>query len=135
MFHVDGNSGQHREMTREALDIILKLWTADEPFDYLGEYWQVSLIEPQLRTLRAHIKPFQKPHPPIGVAGVSKGSETLKLAGEHGFLPMSLNLNPSYVASHWASVEEGARRASLRAHLAAPRRLAAGARDFRRRHR
>jgi len=110
MFHVDGNSGQHREMTREALDIILKLWTVDEPFDYAGKYWQVSQIEPQLRTLRAHIKPFQKPYPPIGVAGVSAGSETLKLAGEHGFLPMSLNLNPAYVASHWASVEEGARR-------------------------
>jgi len=34
----------------------------------------------------------------------------LQLAGEHGFLPMSLNLNPGYVASHWESVEEGARR-------------------------
>ena len=53
---------------------------------------------------------MQKPHPPIGVAGVSKGSDTLKLAGERGFLPMSLNLNPTYVASHWESVEEGARR-------------------------
>ena len=30
MFNVDGYSGQHREMTREALDIILKLWTAEE---------------------------------------------------------------------------------------------------------
>src|SRR5437667_12114009 len=60
--------------------------------------------------LRPHIRPLQKPHPPIGVAGVSKGSDTLKLAGEHGFLPMSLNLNPAYVASHWESVEEAARR-------------------------
>ena len=63
------------------------------------------------------MKPLQKPHPPIGVAGVSKGSDTLKLAGEHGFLPMSLNLNPAYVASHWESVEEGA--APHRAHAAA----------------
>ncbi len=94
MFNVDGNSGQHREMTREALDIILKLWTADEPFDYPGKYWKVSRTGPMLESLRPHIKPFQKPHPPIGVAGVSAGSETLKLAGEHGFLPMSLNLNP-----------------------------------------
>ncbi|MGH7095697.1 MAG: LLM class flavin-dependent oxidoreductase, partial [Stellaceae bacterium] len=45
MFHVDGNSGQHREMTREALDIILKMWSSDEPFDYNGKYWQVSLPE------------------------------------------------------------------------------------------
>jgi hypothetical protein len=28
------------------------------------------------------------------VAGISKGSDTLKLAGERGFWPMSLNLNP-----------------------------------------
>src|SRR5437660_2009840 len=110
MFNVDGNSGQHREMTREALDIILKLWTAEEPFDYAGKYWKVTKTDLMLRTLRPHIKPLQKPYPPIGVAGVSKGSETLKLAGEHGFLPMSLNLNPGYVASHWESVEEGARR-------------------------
>src|SRR5207248_2903825 len=60
--------------------------------------------------LRPHIKPFQKPYPPIGVAGVSKGSDTLKLAGERGFWPMSLNLNPTYVGSHWDAVEQGAAR-------------------------
>src|SRR5204862_1228955 len=110
MFNVDGNAGQHREMTREALDIILKLWTEEEPFDYAGKYWHVTKTDLMLESLRPHIRPFQKPHPPIGVAGVSAGSETLKLAGEHGFLPMSLNLNQTYVASHWASVEEGGRR-------------------------
>ncbi len=60
--------------------------------------------------LRPHLTPLQKPHPPIGVAGLNKGSDTLKLAGERGFLPMSLNLNPAYVGSHWEAVEEGARR-------------------------
>ena len=110
MFNVDGNSGQHREMTREALDIMLKLWTAEEPFDYAGKYWHVTRTGRMLESLIPHIRCYQKPHPPIGVAGVSPGSETLKLAGEHGFLPMSLNLNQSYVASHWASVEEGGRR-------------------------
>ena len=63
-----------------------------------------------LDTLRPHIFPFQKPHPPIGVAGLSKGSDTLKLAGERGFWPMSLNLNPAYVGSHWEAVEAGAAR-------------------------
>src|SRR5438270_864468 len=56
-----------------------------------------------------HTAPWE-PHPPIGVAGVSKGSDTLKLAGERGYWPMSLNLNPAYVASHWESVEVGAAR-------------------------
>ena len=41
MFNVDGNAGQHREMTREALEIILKLWTEEE-FDYRGKYWTVQ---------------------------------------------------------------------------------------------
>jgi alkanesulfonate monooxygenase SsuD/methylene tetrahydromethanopterin reductase-like flavin-dependent oxidoreductase (luciferase family) len=114
LFHVDGNAGQHREMTREALDIILKLWTAEEPFDYAGKYWQVSRTGLMLETLRPHIRPLQKPHPPIGVAGFSKNSDTLKLAGERGFLPLSLNLNAAYVASHWQAVEEGARRSGRR---------------------
>src|SRR3984885_7786712 len=78
MFNVDGNAGQHREMTREALDIILKLWTEEE-FDNQGKYWQVPKPGRMLDTLIPHIPPFQKPSPPIGVAGVSKGSETLKL--------------------------------------------------------
>src|SRR5258708_22284752 len=58
--------------------------------------------------LKRHLKPKQAPHPPIGVAGLSKNSDTLKLAGERGFIPMSLNLNPAYVGSHWDSVEAGA---------------------------
>src|SRR5438034_2377405 len=108
--NVDGKAGQHREMTREALDIILRLWSDEPEFDHKGKYWHVTKTGTMIDTLKPHIAPLQKPHPPIGVAGVSKGSDTLKLAGEHGFLPTSLNLNPSYVASHWASVEEGARR-------------------------
>ena len=110
MFQVDGMSGQNRDMTREALDIILRLWAADEPFDLQGRFWNVTNPKDYKGLLRPHLKPFQKPHPPIAVTGLSPGSDTLKLAGEHGFIPMSLNMNPGYVASHWASVEEGARR-------------------------
>jgi alkanesulfonate monooxygenase SsuD/methylene tetrahydromethanopterin reductase-like flavin-dependent oxidoreductase (luciferase family) len=59
---------------------------------------------------------LQRPHPPIGVAGLSKNSDTLKMAGEHGFLPLSLNLNPAYVGTHWAAVEEGAKRTGRKPH-------------------
>jgi len=110
LFDVDGNAGQHREMTRESLDIILKLWEAKGPFQYKGKFWNVNLPEPMYGTLRYFLTPFQKPHPPIGVASVSIGSETLKIAGERGFIPMSLGLNSEYIASHWQAVEEGARR-------------------------
>ena len=37
MFNVDGMSGQNRDMTREALEIILKLWSEDAPFDLQGQ--------------------------------------------------------------------------------------------------
>ncbi|MBX9699771.1 MAG: LLM class flavin-dependent oxidoreductase, partial [Acetobacteraceae bacterium] len=110
MFNVDGMSGANRDMTREALDIILKLWTSDQPFHYEGRYWKVDKPETMFGFLKPHIKPLQSPHPPIGVAGLSKNSDTLKLAGERGFLPLSLNLNPAYVASHWDAVEVGARK-------------------------
>jgi alkanesulfonate monooxygenase SsuD/methylene tetrahydromethanopterin reductase-like flavin-dependent oxidoreductase (luciferase family) len=110
MFNVDGFSGQNRDMTREALEIILRLWSEEEPFRYEGKYWTVEKTGVMYDTLKPHIKPFQQPHPPIGVAGLSKNSDTLKIAGEKGFLPLSLNLNPAYVSSHWDAVEEGARR-------------------------
>src|SRR5882757_2436856 len=58
MFNVDGMAGQHREMTREALDIILKLWSAEEPFDYVGKYWHVTRTDLMLETLRPHIRPL-----------------------------------------------------------------------------
>src|ERR1700693_5963802 len=87
---------------------LAKLGPEQTPIDCAGKYWKVPKTDLMLESLRPHIRPFQKPYPPIGVAGVSKGSDTLKLAGEHGFLPMRLNLNPAYVASHWESVEEGA---------------------------
>jgi alkanesulfonate monooxygenase SsuD/methylene tetrahydromethanopterin reductase-like flavin-dependent oxidoreductase (luciferase family) len=66
-----------------------------------------------MRTLKHHLKPYQKPHPPIGIAGFSPNSDTLKLAGERGFIPLSLNLSSSYVASHWDAVVEGGRRSGL----------------------
>ena len=110
MFHVDGMSGVNREMTREALDIILRMWGDEETFDYQGKFWSVAKPETMFGFLKPHIKPLQTPHPPIGVAGLSKTSDTLKLAGERGFLPMSLNLNPAYVASQWDAVEIGAAR-------------------------
>jgi alkanesulfonate monooxygenase SsuD/methylene tetrahydromethanopterin reductase-like flavin-dependent oxidoreductase (luciferase family) len=118
MFHVDGMSGANREMTREALDIILRLWNDPPPFDIAGKYWQVTKPDTMFGSLKHHIRPLQLPHPPIGVAGLSKGSDTLKLAGERGYLPMSLNLNPAYVASHWEAVEIGAARTGRTANRA-----------------
>lgn len=57
-------------MTREALEIMLRIWTEDEPWEHRGKYWNANGIAPMFEGLmRRHIKPYQKPHPPIGVTG------------------------------------------------------------------
>lgn len=45
----------------EAIDLITRVWTTDEPFDHSGPYWTYNQINPQP-------KPLQKPHPPIWFA-------------------------------------------------------------------
>jgi len=66
--------------------------------------------------LGVHLKPYQTPHPPIGIAGLSAGSKTLELAGERGFLPLSISLNPAH--TH----HTGIRCCAARAHRARTRR-------------
>jgi alkanesulfonate monooxygenase SsuD/methylene tetrahydromethanopterin reductase-like flavin-dependent oxidoreductase (luciferase family) len=53
------------------------------------------------------------------VAGVSASSETLGLAGERGYIPMSINfVPPRILETHWTAVEAGAARAGRRADRA-----------------
>ncbi len=82
--------------------------------------------------LKPHIKLSKRRIHRSASPACRKNSDTLKLAGERGFIPMSLNLNPAYVGSHWDSVEAGA--AAIRPH-AEPQGLADGARGFCRRYR
>ncbi len=109
MFQVDGMGGENRDMTREAIDCILGMWTQEPGWVHEGKYWKAAVPEPLEPGLYHHIKPLQEPHPPIGVAGLSSPSPTLHMAGERGWIPMSLNLNPGYVKGHWDSYEAGAK--------------------------
>jgi alkanesulfonate monooxygenase SsuD/methylene tetrahydromethanopterin reductase-like flavin-dependent oxidoreductase (luciferase family) len=119
MFNVDGMGGQHRRMAKESLDMILRLWGDEEVYEHKGEFWTVSKPAPNANgTLRSHLKPFQKPHPPISLSGLSAKSDTLFLCGERGFMPMSLNLNTGYVRGHWDSVVAGAESAGRTADRA-----------------
>ncbi len=112
MFGVDGMNGENREMTAEAIDFIMNLWTQEPGWTHEGRYWKGSVpVGMPDMDLVHHLRPLQQPHPPIGVAGLSSPSPTLELAGEKGWIPMSLNLNPNYVASHWDSYAAGAQRA------------------------
>ena len=112
LFKVDPKEGEHRGLTTDMIELVLKLWEDPSPGDYDHKFWQFTVPEPREEIgLWLHMKPYQQPHPPIAVAGVSPKSETLLMAGERGWMPMSINIVPSRIlASHWDAVAEGAQR-------------------------
>jgi alkanesulfonate monooxygenase SsuD/methylene tetrahydromethanopterin reductase-like flavin-dependent oxidoreductase (luciferase family) len=112
VFGFDPTTGEQRGMTRDAIDVILKIWSDPRPGVYEHKYWRFTIPEPvDDYGLRFHLKPYQKPHPPIGVAGVSPNSDTLVLAGERGWMPMSVNLvSTRILKTHWDAVEGGAKK-------------------------
>lgn len=61
--------------TREAIELLIRLWTERTPVDYRGTYVSCggAVVEP---------KPVQKPHPPIWFG--SHSPYTLKLTGMYG---------------------------------------------------
>lgn len=111
LFGLDVKGGRNRRMTFEALEIMTSLWK-NGPRNFTGEFWSTRVPDGPLDGLGFHLRPFQKPHPPIAIAGLTAGSENHKLAGEKGYLPVSLSISPdaSVTAGHWAAVLEGAAR-------------------------
>jgi alkanesulfonate monooxygenase SsuD/methylene tetrahydromethanopterin reductase-like flavin-dependent oxidoreductase (luciferase family) len=106
-----GNMAAVREQGREALEVILGLWSAEDGrFEHQGKYYRVHApqVLPALER-GLHYKPYQKPHPPIGVAATTPRSDTIRLAGERGWIPMSSsNLLIPDLKAQWRMVEEGA---------------------------
>jgi len=99
--------------TRASLDTILQLWADPKPGVYETEWWRFTIPETEDDIgLRAHVRPYQTPHPPIALAGVSPHSSTLKMAGARGWIPMSINLiPPNLLKTHWDAISAGAQEA------------------------
>lgn len=112
LFGLDPSGGTNRRMTFEALDIITSLWT-DGPRDFTGEFWSTLKPRAPLATLGFHLRPYQVPHPPIAIAGMTPGSANHRLAGARGYIPVSFGISPdpSSLAQHWDTVADGARSA------------------------
>ena len=104
-----------RERAAETLDVVLKMWANEGKFEYHGKYFDISAPELDPVTERGfYMKPYQSPHPPIGVAATSVASDSLRLAGQRGWIPMSSsNLVPQFLKGHWEVVAEGAANAGL----------------------
>ena len=71
---------------REALDLILKCWSAEEPFDWDGEYWRGKNIV-------ATPRPLHKPHMPMATA--TDTAAMIDLAGSRGYTLLSAQLEPA----------------------------------------
>ena len=108
LFGLDPKQGEAvREQAAEVLDIVLKIWASEGQFTYQGKYFNITApeLDPILER-GLHMKPYQTPHPPIGVAATSIGSSSIRVAGEKGWIPMSSsNLAPQYLGGHWTEVE------------------------------
>jgi len=63
---------------REAIDLILKAWSAPEPFDWHGQVWQGE---------KWHIIPKPLTDIEVGIA-CSRSDSTIELTAEKGFLPL-----------------------------------------------
>lgn len=100
-------------MTVEGMDMVLKLWQEDAPFDFQGDYWRIHIDEhdPDI-AMGTILKPYQKPHPPIAMSVMKGNSMAARMAGQRGYIPLSTNLVPSAtLAQHWKTYCAGAAEA------------------------
>jgi alkanesulfonate monooxygenase SsuD/methylene tetrahydromethanopterin reductase-like flavin-dependent oxidoreductase (luciferase family) len=115
MFGVDGPISH--TMMLEALEIILQAWSEAGPQKFAGKYWTVY---PPVDAYSGgnygwHHRPYGPYEPRIAFAGgFGAKSSLLRLAGEHGYIPMSLNFFAAHLRGHWDSVAEGANAAGRR---------------------
>ena len=116
-FEIDPSTGEQRDLMNESLDFILNLWNNPKPGKYKNKKWSFTVPEPMSDVgLGVHSKPFQKPHPPIAVAGITEKSGSLKTAGKNGWIPMSINFVPkNSLRGHWDSFNEGAEESGITA--------------------
>lgn len=89
LYSVDPKDGG--KMAIEALEVILDMWSHDPPYEYNGEFWKFALKKTvDTEGLIGYIhKPYQLPHPPISMPGMSRNSFTMKYAGERGYHPFA----------------------------------------------
>jgi alkanesulfonate monooxygenase SsuD/methylene tetrahydromethanopterin reductase-like flavin-dependent oxidoreductase (luciferase family) len=118
---VFGNLDNDRTaMFVEAIDMVLKIWSSEPPYNLEGKFWKVTTERTLDRAIGQGVivKPYQQPHPPIVVTVVAPFSKGVIAAAERGWTPISANfLQPPWVASHWPMYEQGCRKAGRVARL------------------
>ena len=49
LFGVDFDASEHRERTRESLEIMLHIWESEGPSEYKGKFWNARSPIPRIR--------------------------------------------------------------------------------------
>jgi alkanesulfonate monooxygenase SsuD/methylene tetrahydromethanopterin reductase-like flavin-dependent oxidoreductase (luciferase family) len=100
----------------ESLDLILKCWTAKEPFDWNGKHWKGKSIV-------ATPQPLYAPHMPMATATDTEAM--LELAGSRGYTLLRAQLEPAESirdkASRYARAAKEAGRSAPLTNLAVAR--------------
>jgi alkanesulfonate monooxygenase SsuD/methylene tetrahydromethanopterin reductase-like flavin-dependent oxidoreductase (luciferase family) len=102
----------------ESVEMILKIWTSDPPYEFSGNFWNVSLkrnLDPEMGLGALH-KPLQKPHPPIAVPSISPKSAGIEKAAARGFSLFSHHMiSAEVLVQQWATYRGAAEKVGRRA--------------------
>ena len=100
-------------MTVRGMDMVLKLWESQAPFELKDEFWHIKVQNPRPDFSMGDIlKPYQKPHPPIAMSIIKAESRGAFTCGERGFIPISANLvTPAVLKRQWEVYCAGAAKA------------------------
>jgi alkanesulfonate monooxygenase SsuD/methylene tetrahydromethanopterin reductase-like flavin-dependent oxidoreductase (luciferase family) len=94
------------ERLRESLDLILKCWTATEPFDWDGKHWRGKGIV-------ATPQPLHAPHMPMATATDTEAM--IELSGARGYTLLHAQLEPAWSIRKKADTYARAAKAAGRA--------------------
>jgi alkanesulfonate monooxygenase SsuD/methylene tetrahydromethanopterin reductase-like flavin-dependent oxidoreductase (luciferase family) len=102
---------ENHKMTIEALGIMQRIWSG-EAFQFQGQYWRAGFPEND----PGH--PVRDPRPwdgkvDIALAGISRNSASMRLAGSRGYIPLSVYAGESVVSNHWETYAGAAHEAGL----------------------
>jgi alkanesulfonate monooxygenase SsuD/methylene tetrahydromethanopterin reductase-like flavin-dependent oxidoreductase (luciferase family) len=86
------NPTRSRSRFNEAHDLIIKAWTSEEMFQWIGSNYEY-------RYVNLWPRPLQQPHPPIYIPG-SGSTETMKFVAEKRYTFMSVYA-PSRIVRRW----------------------------------
>jgi alkanesulfonate monooxygenase SsuD/methylene tetrahydromethanopterin reductase-like flavin-dependent oxidoreductase (luciferase family) len=109
-----GDPGVRNRMLLESIDMIEKIWSQDPPYDLKGEFWTARIADSVNERLGLGVmpKPYQHPRPPICVTAASPQSQTVRIAGQRGWGPISSAfLTAKGLRTHWEMLCQGASEA------------------------